>query len=161
MTKASNERGEIPGEYQNDIKFIDPEDLIEFKGSPELEKALAAQEAVSEDQNLPEQPAEHLPLPPTPSPSSTQYSDVPLTKEVASDYALKRREDTRGTLALVYTVSTFIIFGLGMLIAVIDALIRNVSIVDNLKEILPLISGIFLSSLGFVLGYYFRKSEDK
>lgn len=186
MTKASNERGEIPENY-NDIKFIDPEDLIEFKESPELERALAAPDGSQEEPETSEEqpssyesdeegsveeqtaPAQSEPVKPS-APAiiepakpvaAPQFNNVPLAEEVASDYALKRREDTRGTLALVYTVSTFIVFGLGMLIAVVDAVMRNVSIIDNLKEVLPLISGLFLSSLGFVLGYYFRKGEDK
>jgi hypothetical protein len=52
-------------------------------------------------------------------------------------------------------------FILGFLVAIIDAIIGNKSIIDGLATILPLISGIFLGSLGFVLGYYFRKEEDK
>ncbi len=73
----------------------------------------------------------------------------------------EKREDTRGRLAIIYTVATFLMFILGFLVAIIDAIIGNKSIIDGLATILPLISGIFLGSLGFVLGYYFRKEEDK
>jgi hypothetical protein len=52
-------------------------------------------------------------------------------------------------------------FLLGFLVAIVDALLGQKSIVDGLSTILPLISGIFLGSLGFVLGYYFRKSEGE
>jgi hypothetical protein len=72
-----------------------------------------------------------------------------------------KREDTRGRLAIIYTVATFIMFLLGFLVAIVDALLGHKSIVDGLSTILPLISGIFLGSLGFVLGYYFRKSEGE
>lgn len=72
----------------------------------------------------------------------------------------EKREDTRGRLATIYTVSTFIVFILGFIVSILDALLRNTSIVDNLVKVLPLISGIFLGSLGFVLGYYFRKAEE-
>lgn len=72
-----------------------------------------------------------------------------------------KREDTRGRLAIIYTVATFIMFGLGFLVSVLDAFWRQVSIIDNLATILPLLSGIFLGSLGFVLGYYFRKLEGE
>lgn len=70
-----------------------------------------------------------------------------------------KREDTRGRLAIIYTVATFSMFFLGFVAALLDAWLRGSSIVDNLSTILPLISGIFLGSLGFVLGYYFRKAE--
>lgn len=73
----------------------------------------------------------------------------------------QKREDTRGRLALIYTIATFLMFILGFAVAILDAAIRGTSIVDNLTKILPLISGIFLGSLGFVLGYYFRKLEGE
>lgn len=72
-----------------------------------------------------------------------------------------KREDTRGRLAIIYTLATFLMFLLGFLVSVIDASWRQVSIIDNLSTVLPLISGIFLGSLGFVLGYYFRKVEGE
>lgn len=74
---------------------------------------------------------------------------------------LKQREDTRGRLAIIYTIATFVMFILGFVVAVLDAAWRQVSIAETLGAILPLISGIFLGTLGFVLGYYFRKSEDE
>lgn len=74
---------------------------------------------------------------------------------------LKQREDTRGRLAIIYTIATFVMFILGFVVAVLDAVWRQVSIAETLGAILPLISGIFLGTLGFVLGYYFRKSEDE
>lgn len=73
----------------------------------------------------------------------------------------EKREDTRGRLAIIYTLATFLMFVLGFVVAIIDAAIGHKSIIDGLATILPLISGIFLGSLGFVLGYYFRKSEGK
>lgn len=77
-----------------------------------------------------------------------------------SDSIIEKREGTRSRLALIYTILTFMIFLCGMLIAVLDGLYRKVSIIDNLTEIIPLISGVFLGSLGFVLGYYFRKGDE-
>lgn len=71
-----------------------------------------------------------------------------------------KREDTRGRLALIYTVATFGIFVLGFIVSVIDAAIAGTSMIDNLTQLLPLISGIFLGTLGFVLGYYFRRGEE-
>lgn len=71
-----------------------------------------------------------------------------------------KREDTRGRLAIIYTVSTFIVFLLGFIVSILDAQWRQTSIIDNLTKILPLLSGIFLGTLGFVLGYYFRKGQE-
>lgn len=77
------------------------------------------------------------------------------------NYIYSKGEDTRSRLATLYTVLTFLIFFLGMFIAVLDGLVRRVSIIDNLEIVIPLISGVFLGTLGFVLGYYFRKEEEK
>lgn len=73
---------------------------------------------------------------------------------------IEKQEDTRSRLATIYLIATFFIFVLGMALAVIDGVIRQVSIVENLKEVLSVISGIFLGTLGFVLGYYFRKGDE-
>lgn len=76
------------------------------------------------------------------------------------DSVIEKKEDTRSRLAIIYLLATFFIFVLGMALAVIDGIIRDVSIVENLKEVLSIISGIFLGTLGFVLGYYFRKGDE-
>ncbi|MCA9387406.1 hypothetical protein KC669_05235, partial [Candidatus Dojkabacteria bacterium] len=55
----------------------------------------------------------------------------------------------------------FIVFIFAMFIAVLDGLIRHVSIIDNLSVVIPLVSGVFLGTLGFVLGYYFRREEEQ
>lgn len=73
----------------------------------------------------------------------------------------QKREDTRGTLAIIYTIATFLMFVMGFVVAVLDGVLRGVSIIQNLSTVLPLLSGIFLGTLGFVLGYYFRKSETQ
>lgn len=70
-----------------------------------------------------------------------------------------KREDIRGRLAVIYVAATFVMFILGFIVSIIDAAWRQVSVIENLRIILPLLSGIFLGTLGFVLGYYFRKSE--
>lgn len=82
------------------------------------------------------------------------------TKDAGVITIKEKREDTRGRLAVLYTAATFMMFVLGFVVSIIDSLLRDTSIVENLVTLLPMISGIFLGSLGFVLGYYFRKSED-
>lgn len=71
-----------------------------------------------------------------------------------------KREDIRGRLAVIYVAATFVMFILGFVVSIIDAAWRQVSVIENLRIVLPLLSGIFLGTLGFVLGYYFRKSEN-
>ncbi len=92
------------------------------------------------------------------------YYPLGMLEDLRSDRNFQiesKREDIRGRLALIYTLATFGIFVLGFLVAVGDAILTGTSMVDNLVEILPLISGIFLGSLGFVLGYYFRRAEGE
>lgn len=72
-----------------------------------------------------------------------------------------KREDTRGRLAIIYTLATFVVFLVVIAIAVFDGVVRKVSIIDNLKDVIPVISGVFLGTLGFVLGYYFKNGEDR
>ncbi|MCA9381078.1 hypothetical protein KC678_02340 [Candidatus Dojkabacteria bacterium] len=85
--------------------------------------------------------------------------DLIISSAVESVY--RKREDTRSRLALIYTIFTFFVFIFAMVIAVLDGLVRKVSIIDNLSVVIPLISGVFLGTLGFVLGYYFRREEEK
>ncbi len=125
---------------ENKIDFIDPKEVIEFNNE-ELEEGLPEIEEDAEEYE------------PTP------YADS-LKELSAVEYIAKKEEDTRGRLAVLYTLSTFFIFVLGFVVAILDGLIRKVSIIDNISTILPLISGIFLGSLGFVIGYYFKKTDD-
>ncbi len=85
---------------------------------------------------------------------STDFADY------EKDSVLQKKEDTRSRLAIIFMVLTFVVFIFAMLIAVLDGILRKVSIVDNLATVIPLISGVFLGTLGFVLGYYFKESTD-
>jgi hypothetical protein len=140
--------------YEN---FVDPE---------ELEEILAAREN-SKDST--EEPAAAYAERPRSSSTSMATNEAGegvinesdfVTEILENQSVIEKQEDTRGRLALIYTVATFAVFFFGMIIAVIDGLVRDVSIIENMKEILPLISGIFLGTLGFILGYYFRKGEE-
>ena len=148
----SNMHKEETQEEDYELEFIDPSELIQFQGEPGVLDARKLAPSAEKDEDETEYEAEN---------EYESESFLSKVKESSSDYVIKSREDTRGRLALNYTVLTFIIFILAIIIAVIDGLHRNVSIIDNLREILPLLSGIFLGTLGFVLGYYFKKSEEK
>lgn len=126
------------------IEFVDPDELIKF-----IEEG-------QEDQYLENTPNDSIQADQTPS--DLTYADKIL--EEATEYVVKKQEDTRGKLAVLYTTFTFIVFILGIFICVLDGIIRQVSIIDNLTSVLPLLSGIFLGTLGFVIGYYFRKDNE-
>lgn len=127
---------------QNRIEFFDPEQLVAFSQDESAELSNETPEYPSEEEQV------------------IVLDDDYYASEIEKTKILKKREDFRGTLALVYTVSTFLLFLIGMAIAVVDGMNRDVSIIENLERILPLLSGIFLGTLGFVLGYYFRKSDE-
>lgn len=154
----------------NQIVFIDPDELIQFveEGSHDFS------ESTDEDSksNEPRPQSEAAPMQRDETDEEEDddeyLSDEDFEKIFEKKYSdemdkaniLKKRESTRGTLAIIYTLFTFLIFAVGILVATLDGINRDVSIIDNLKEILPLISGIFLGSLGFVLGYYFRRGDE-
>lgn len=68
----------------------------------------------------------------------------------------ERREGARGILAITFTIATFLLFVFGFILAAIS----DGDKIDNLREVMITISGIFSGLLGFVIGYYFRKGED-
>lgn len=144
-----NEKGSLP-------RFIDPNDLLDVLDSNEEVPAAAA----TDDPDPAEDLEDEIELSYEDGLSDGINSASSFT-ELNEDSVLEKREDTRSRLALIYTLATFFVFVLGMLIAVLDGLNRDVSIIENLSEIIPLISGVFLGSLGFVLGYYFRKGDEE
>lgn len=139
---VSNEKGEL----ENDYPLFDEELLDEEFNDGYDEGYDDASEEVT-------------------SGSRSESNDTNKSETIAqktTDTAIfQKREDTRSRLAIIYTVLTFIVFFAGMLISVLDGLSRGVSIIDNLEVVIPLISGVFLGTLGFVLGYYFRKGEEE
>jgi hypothetical protein len=89
--------------------------------------------------------------------SATKRGEI---TKIDSESILSKREDTRAKLALIYVLMTFVIFIITFLVAIVDGLSRNVSIIDNLAKLIPIVSGVFLGTLGFVLVYYFKKGEE-
>jgi hypothetical protein len=126
------------------IEFIDPNNLIAFE---------------SVDKNHLEELDENQ----LDSQLESIFEEGELSEkfeETSQDYVIKKKEDIRGRLAIIYTVLTFSVFILGFLAAIIDSLMTKSSLIQNLQVILPLISGIFLGTLGFVIGYYFKKENE-
>lgn len=135
-------------ENDYEIEFIDPEDLVGFIQDEDLKSSSSASDTKTgySNENELEEP-------------ELKYTDKLV--ESSNDYIKKRREDTRGRLALAYTILTFLIFFVIIAAGIVDGIIRQVSIVQNLSTLLPLVSGIFLGTLGFVLGYYFKKDSNR
>lgn len=67
-----------------------------------------------------------------------------------------KREDTRGRLAMFFLAGFFLILSLGIVLAGFS----DGDKVTDAREILLTISGILSGPLGFVIGYYFRSSEE-
>jgi hypothetical protein len=142
-------------ENSNDreIIFLDPNDLVGFIDESMADEAATPARQREEYGDL-DALADQL----------SKDTDLTISNELienAEEYVIKRQEDTRGKLAVIYTIATFIIFILGFGVAIMDASTNKTSIIDNLQKILPLLSGIFLGTLGFVLGYYFRTRDEK
>lgn len=126
------------------IQFIDPQELIEFIP----DKDLGSVEMESEDESI-----EVLG-------TSDSMRITESIKVDAESYAIVKKEDTRGRLAIIYTVATLLIFVFVILLSFIESIINKTSLVANLTQIIPLISGVLFGTLGFVLGYYFRNDTN-
>lgn len=126
------------------IQFIDPQELIEFipdkdLGSVEMEPGDETVEVLG---------------------TSDPMRITESIKVDAESYAIVKKEDTRGRLAIIYTVATLLIFVFVILLSFIESIINKTSLVANLTQIIPLISGVLFGTLGFVLGYYFRNDTN-
>jgi hypothetical protein len=133
------------------IEFIDPDDLIEFIPDENLGKGT---NSLDIDESEEDSDIEVLG---TPHPLKIAES----IKEDAEAYSIVKKEDTRGRLAIIYTVATLLIFVFVILLSFIESLVNKTSLVDNLTKIIPLISGVLFGTLGFVLGYYFRNENNE
>ncbi len=127
------------------IQFIDPQELIEFipdkdLGSVEMEPGDESIEVLG---------------------TSDPMRITESIKVDAESYAIVKKEDTRGRLAIIYTVATLLIFVFVILLSFIESIINKTSLVANLTQIIPLISGVLFGTLGFVLGYYFRNDTNE
>lgn len=68
----------------------------------------------------------------------------------------EKREVTRSTFALIFLIGFIILLSLGMVLG----FMMEGDQLNNTQEILLTISGILSGPLGFVVGYYFRRSEE-
>lgn len=76
----------------------------------------------------------------------------------------EHEDKTRSTLAMVFVIGYFIILASGIIFVMINNILveylkLNKEIIVNVKDIILTISGAVGTSLGFVVGYYFKSSE--
>ncbi len=82
------------------------------------------------------------------------------TKTGLNVSVVEKREDTRGRLAQLFLLGFFICFiGVSIASFLVDPA-EGKSSIDNLREAVLTISGVLSGPLGFIIGYYFRKSEE-
>ncbi|HWY79281.1 MAG TPA: hypothetical protein VNW29_02895 [Candidatus Sulfotelmatobacter sp.] len=85
--------------------------------------------------------------------------------DTTDPYNPKKQEDTtRSTLALIFVWGYFGILGGGIFLVLVNNIIVDYfhlepNILINLKDFIPTISSAIGTSLGFVVGYYFKSSE--
>ena len=78
-------------------------------------------------------------------------SEIKETQRGSSD----RRENTRSTIAMIYVCAFFAI----ILAVFIVGCCKGYS-VDEYKDMLVSVSGILSGPLGFIVGYYFKASQE-
>lgn len=86
--------------------------------------------------------------------------------EKAEPYNPKKQEDTtRSKLALIFVIGYFIILGAGIFLVLVNNFLVEyfhfaTDSIISVKDIISVISGTIGTSLGFVVGYYFKSSES-
>lgn len=68
----------------------------------------------------------------------------------------QKREGVRGHFAIIFLVGFLVLLIIGMVLG----FLMDGNQLDNTREIILTISGILSGPLGFVIGYYFKSSEE-
>lgn len=74
--------------------------------------------------------------------------------------AKKHKDETRARIALWFTGGFFILLGTILILTPIYNIFLSPNNVIPLKDILLVFSGVIGSPFGFVIGYYFKGSEE-
>lgn len=85
-----------------------------------------------------------------------EKSDIGETSEPSSERRRNKREGTRSWIALVYVTGYLIIVASVLLIG----FTQKLELVGY-KDLLLAVSGILSGPLGFIIGYYFKSSEEE
>ena len=87
--------------------------------------------------------------------------------DTTEPYNPKKQEDTtRSKLALIFVWGYFGILGGGIILVlanniIVDYLKLKPEILINIRDFIPTITSAIGTSLGFVVGYYFKSSEGQ
>lgn len=85
--------------------------------------------------------------------------------DTAEPYNPKKQEDTtRSKLALIFVWGYFIILGAGIFLVLVNNILVEYlklkpEVLIDIKDFIPMITSAIGTSLGFVVGYYFKSSE--
>lgn len=79
----------------------------------------------------------------------------PITSDRDTEISQNPKENTRRIIASLYVWAFFIIIFISLLIGV-----YNKYDVDDYKDILVTLSGVLSGPLGFIVGYYFKASNE-
>ncbi|MBD5219509.1 MAG: hypothetical protein HDS72_04600 [Bacteroidales bacterium] len=87
---------------------------------------------------------------------SAMVNNTPIrTSNSDTEISQNPKENTRKIIASLYVWAFFIIIYLTLIIGIL-----NNYTVDDYKDILIAISGILSGPLGFIVGYYFKASNE-
>lgn len=120
--------------------------------------------AAIEDKN-PKSNIEFLEEPEDENKDNIEFESIEVVPELDENERIginivEKQEDTRGRIAQYFIIGFFIcIIGVGIAALVIETQ-DGKSRIDNLREAVLTISGVLSGPLGFIIGYYFRKSEE-
>lgn len=84
-----------------------------------------------------------------------RIDDFPDAVGLSGIRRAEKREGTRSSIALFYVIGYLLI----ITIIIIIAAWKNFTVNDN-KDMLLAISGILSGPLGFIIGYYFKASNE-
>lgn len=85
-----------------------------------------------------------------------EVKPLPQAQREEFDLIASQREDNRGRLAFAFVIGFFVI----LLVGIVIASIGDGDKAENISKTMLAISGVLAGPLGFVIGYYFRSSEE-
>ena len=86
-----------------------------------------------------------------------EVKPLPQKQREEFDLVASQREDNRGRLAFAFVIGFFVI----LLVGIIIASLGDGDKAENISKTMLAISGVLAGPLGFVIGYYFRSSEEQ
>lgn len=116
---------------------------IEFKSEIDLEPKLHKVEEVDPKSDLGVEVIEELP-------EIEPQEQLEVTLQ-------KRREKVREKLAIVFSIGLFTVLIIGMIFGYVG----EKESIQNITDMILAVSGVLSGPLGFIVGYYFRRKDEK